>query len=123
MVGLSNSIETVLRQLEERLFEPTVRHDPRAMAGLLADEFLEIGHDGRTYTKPRMIAALQGEVSYERSLTDFDTREVGPHLRLVTYRSVRRDPRTGRERHSRRSSIWKQAGDSWQMVFHRGQAI
>jgi hypothetical protein len=123
MVGMRNDIVSVLRQLEERLFEPRVRRDPRAMAGLLAEEFIEVGRNGETYTKPRMIAALQSEALYERSLTDFDTREVAPHLCLVTYHHVRRDPRTGRERHSRRSSIWKQSGNTWQMVFHRGQAI
>jgi hypothetical protein len=123
MDGRFASPDQTLKRLEEKLFEPTVRHDAREMGRILADDFLEIGRDGRPYTKRRIIAELQSEAPFERTLSDFDAREVSPDVFLVTYSSVRRDLRTGHVRHSRRSSIWRQMDGRWQMAFHRGVPV
>ena len=56
-----------LRELEERLLQPDVRRSPRAVADLLADEFVEFGSAGRIFDKPQIIAALRDEPLIHRS--------------------------------------------------------
>jgi hypothetical protein len=123
MDGISNSPEHTLRRLEEKMFEPTVRHNAKELGEIIADDFIEMGRDGRPYTKGRIIAELQQEAPFERTLSEFGSREVSPQVFLVTYRAQRRDPRTGQIRHTRRSSIWRQTDGRWQMAFHRGVPV
>ena len=64
-------VEHALRELEERLLQPDVRRSPRALADLLADEFVEFGSSGRIFDKPQIIAALRDEPPIHRSLSEF----------------------------------------------------
>jgi hypothetical protein len=59
----------------------------------------------------------------ERSTTSFAVRELSNDAVLMTYRAERRDPVSGREWHSLRSSIWRLTDGCWQMIFHQGTAI
>jgi hypothetical protein len=111
--------ERQLLALEQRLHQPDFRHDAVALTNVLADDFLEIDGNGRTYTKPSLIAKLQRERPTVRKLSGFDTREVSPDVYLVSYLSLRRDPATGRETTTRRASIWRHTDGAWKMAFHR----
>ena len=73
-----------LRELEERLLQPDVRRSPRAVADLLADEFVEFGSSGRVFDEPQIIAALRDEPPIHRSLSEFKSTVLAPDVVLVT---------------------------------------
>jgi hypothetical protein len=109
-----------LRLLEESLLQSEVRRSSTALDDLLADDFIEIGSSGRVFDKARIISALREESARRsRAIRDFRVRILAPSVVLATYRLIGRDG-DAPPRHTLRSSIWKRAGERWQMVFHQG---
>jgi hypothetical protein len=107
--------------LETALHKKSVRNSPDAVAALLADDFMEFGRSGTIYTKATIIELLKGEtVDSQVTVENFQSRELGPGVALVTYISSR--PVEIHEETIRvlRSSIWKFQQDRWQMIFHQG---
>ena len=117
------SLTDHIRQLEEQLLRPNVRRNEAALGELLADEFVEFAPDGGSYTKPQVISALQREVTYLRSLTDFHLVALADHAVLARYRAVRRDESSGEIVESLRSSVWTHRKNQWQLVFHQGTRV
>jgi hypothetical protein len=106
--------------LEERLLRQDVRRSLGEVKALLAPDFFEFGRSGLIWNRQQTIDGLANEPAVDGSVTDFDARALSETVVLVTYRSVRRDPGSGREWHSLRSSIWKLTDGRWQMAFHQG---
>ena len=105
-----------LRDLEERLLDPSVRASPDEVATLLADEFIEFGSSGRIYDKQQIIRHLQEEQGEAQlTLAEFSARRLSADIVLVTYRVV--------ESRTIRSSIWSFQEGRWRMVFHQGTKI
>ena len=99
--------------LEERLLLPEVRTSAAALDRLIADEFMEFGSSGQTYTKQDVIAQLQAAPNFVVKVEHFRVMTLAPDVALATYR-------TGR---SLRSSIWRQEHGAWRIVFHQGTVI
>jgi hypothetical protein len=112
-----------IRQLEEKLLQADVRRSQHALEELLADEFVEFASDGASYNKVQVIAALQHEVTYHRSLTNFNVVALAHNVVLATYRSTRRDETTYEVVESLRSSVWAQRNNRWRLVFHQGTRV
>ena len=112
-----------IRQLEERLLQPDVRHSPGELEKYLAEEFVEYGSTGRVYDRQAIIDELGSESALRFSLTDFKLQMLSPEIALATYCAVCDDGASGDKTHSRRSSLWKKTGDQWQIVFHQGTLI
>jgi hypothetical protein len=113
-------LEDHLRQLEERILQPSVRKSAEEVSELLASEFIEFGSSGRIFDRQQIIASLQMEPTVRRSVVDFRTCILAPAVVLVTYRAVRQGTSDAQPIHSLRSSIWKLIDGRWQMVFHQG---
>jgi hypothetical protein len=82
-------------------------------------------HDNRTQDKARAaISRCERDVQVSKeqiNITRYaNIRSAIEEVVLVTYRSVSRDPVSGKERHALRSSIWKLIDGRWQMTFHQG---
>ena len=72
--------------LETALHKKSIRNAPDAAAALLADDFMEFGSSGRTYTKTTIIELLKGETVDSRvTVENFESRELSPGVVLVTY--------------------------------------
>ncbi|TCR91588.1 DUF4440 domain-containing protein [Rhizobium sp. BK376] len=117
-----DDLATHLRQLEEKLFDPTIRSSAQAIAGLLSPDFREIGSSGRFWDFDQTLEALPREKPDRgvTSGTDFQLKLLAEGVALLTYQSVhtRSD---GSERKTLRSSIWRLEDDgNWRMVFHQG---
>jgi hypothetical protein len=105
------NVEGVIRELEQRLLHPAVRASAAELRQLLADDFVEFGSSGRTFTKESIIAALQANpVPSADVMAEFRVRELGPELALATSRCGA----------SLRSSVWRLEGNQWKIVFHQG---
>jgi len=115
----NDALEAELHRLESAL----ARRDPalldadaRTLAELIADDFLEFGASGRTWTAAEARDALATEPARDVPMEDFAVARLGVGVALVTYRS--RDPR-----HARRSSIWVRRNGRWLMCFHQGTLL
>ena len=113
-----------LKELEEKLFEPSVRASREMLTALLSRDFREIGSSGRLYTFDVIVPELLAE---HRTGTlrgeHFETRRLAEHIALVTYRAIYTDA-DGSERRTLRSSIWQLEEDGhWRMLFHQGTVI
>jgi hypothetical protein len=96
--------------LEALLLDPAVRASQDAMDRLVADQFLELGNSGNTYSKQDVIAQALAKPDVTVDATDFRVLAVSPDVALVTYRTPQ----------SLRSSIWRREGVSWRIFFHQG---
>lgn len=106
-----------VKALEEKLLSIEVRRSKAALESLLADDFIEIGRSGRAYNKAQVIEALlRGSASLAPTFSEFKVHMLADGLFLATYFSVNKVNNLA----SRRSSIWRKTGNSWQMVFHQG---
>ncbi|MCA9600030.1 MAG: DUF4440 domain-containing protein [Myxococcales bacterium] len=104
-----------IRSLEQHLLNPEVRANAQELARLIADDFVEIGMSGRSYTKDEVIAALVRSPSFpaDTRIEDFHHRALASGIALVTYRAAG----------ALRSSIWRRENDSWRIVFHQATAV
>jgi hypothetical protein len=111
----------LIRQLEEKLLESSIRTSIGAVADLLADDFVEFGSSGRVFNKREIIASLQQEDgTCRRSLHDFEAKLLAPGVILATYRVLRQADNSEPAIQSLRSSIWKLTDGRWQTIFHQG---
>jgi hypothetical protein len=108
-------------ELETALHKKQVRNSPPAVSQLLADEFVEFGSSGKVYDKHAIIEALSKETDEPQiTVEQFAVRDLAPGVVLVTYKSMHSGSQLAS---ALRSSIWKQIGGEWQMVFHQGTRI
>ena len=121
MVSMNNQneITSIIRLLEEKLLAPATRHSVAELDGLLADDFTEFGRSGNVYDKQVVIGRIQKEETSRMTISDFKAVILAPDIILATYRAVKTEA-DGEKIYSLRSSIWRKAGDKWQMFFHQG---
>ena len=116
----NESLENQLYHLEQRLLQPEVRQSSSELAKLLADDFVEFGSAGRVYDRQSIIEELGEEDSIRIEITDFKTVVLASDTVLATYRAICSGGEAEPAKHSLRSSVWKLAGNRWQIVFHQG---
>ncbi|HVV72022.1 MAG TPA: DUF4440 domain-containing protein [Verrucomicrobiae bacterium] len=119
-MNTDHELARVLRQLEESIARPEVRHSPELLASLLADDFREFGSSGRVFNKRQIMDALQGQPNLEIFLDEFQAQRLAPDLALVTYLGRCKRPDSDKTSRSLRSSIWRNRNGQWQIVFHQG---
>ena len=110
----------LFRDLEEKLLRQETRNSPGEVATLLHPDFFEFGQSGTVWSRQQTIDSLAQECPMEGSLTDLSVRSLAADVTLGTYRAFGRDPASGNECHSLRSSVWNLTDGRWQMIFHQG---
>ena len=113
-------ITQTLLDLEQRLFQPDVRHSREEMAKLLAEDFIEIGSSGKVYDRNSIIEETGREEGILITLSSFNVRSLSNEIALVTYRAAITDTTKHNTAYSIRSSIWNNIDGNWRMVFHQG---
>ena len=103
-----------LRELLLRLEAALAARDPDGIEGglrsLIADDFVEFGRSGRTWTRDSIRALLEGPREDPVAIDDFAVDRLADGVALVTYRTAA----------AKRSSIWVRSGDRWRIRFHQG---
>jgi hypothetical protein len=88
--------------------------DPAGIEGglmaLIAEDFLEFGRSGRTWTRASIRAVLEEAPSPSVSIEAFDVARLADDVALATYRAA----------HANRSSVWVHRDGRWQLRFHQG---
>lgn len=112
----------VLRLLEEKLLQTSIRKNAEAISSMLSEEFREFGSSGRIFSRADVIRLLQAELPSSITMADWQVRMLTGQIALATYRAIKRDPE-GLVIESLRSSIWVYQADRWQMLFHQGTKV
>jgi len=117
---MDDALAAHLQALERALHAPAVRGDVAQLAALLDDDFREIGSSGAGFDRAAALAELPRErAQVEIVSTDYHVVLLAPTLAQVRYRSwyvIEGE----RQREVLRSSLWRQHGEAWRMVFHQG---
>jgi hypothetical protein len=111
--------------------EPIFHNDPPGadreyLESLIAEDFFEVGGSGRVYSRERVIDTVVDRYDREEpavayDVDDFEVRQIAPHMYLATYTLSQPD---GHEtRVTRRSTIWTNAAEHWQVVYHQGTVV
>ena len=106
-----------VRAAELALLAGEVRRSPATVAGMLREDFVEIGRSGRHWSRGEIIAELAREGEHSTpTTTEWTFNALTADLVLITYRL---ETETGTSRHS---SIWSlgEGGRGPQLVFHQG---
>jgi hypothetical protein len=85
-------------------------------------DFWEVGASGRRYSREYVLAELQKRYAAEYvdrwETRDFHCRRLAEDVYLLTYRLLQ-----GKERLTRRSTIWQNTPIGWKIVFHQGTIV
>lgn len=108
------SLEDLLLELEQRFMIPEQRRNPRRLADLLDDDFIEHGSSGRVFTKAEVLAMMSAAPERTFAVEDFHVRELAPGCALATFRVLSDGAR------SLRCSLWHRRGGEWKMAFQQG---
>ena len=106
-----------LLELEQHLLSQAVRQNAAEISRLIADDFVEFGASGKTWTKADVVDHLPDESFIQRTISQFTARPLSEQIVQVTYQC-----------HTAasiilRSSIWRRQNGQWQMIFHQGTPI
>jgi hypothetical protein len=108
-------------ELEQRLAQVGRKLSAAEGSSLIAEDFVEFGASGKVWTKSEIIAAMSRWEPIERIVEEFRVRELTDSVCLVTYKVIGVDGQPSP--FSLRSSIWRNNGDTWQIVFHQGTIV
>lgn len=115
-------IRLKILELEALLLKPEVRADQALLSRLLADEYVEFGARGVTWTKAEIIPAMQHDDRVKRVILNFETRQIADSIVLATY-TCKHTYSDGLEASTLRSSIWREGSEGWEIVFHQGTKL
>ena len=125
MSDLSPRLAEILAELSSR--EPifhrpelgTTRADFEAMT---AESFWEVGASGRRYSREFVLDTLEQRFSSPHTeaweTSDFDCRQLGEGVFLLTYTLVQDKVRV-----TRRATIWQKRADGWKILYHQGTIV
>jgi hypothetical protein len=116
-----NSLEEELRELEVRVMTAAGERRADDIREFVADDFLEIGGSGRTYTKSEVLAAVERAPLRRFMVADFKVVASGADWALVSYRAGEKGEQASIT--SWRSTLWVERAGKWQIVFHQGTSI
>lgn len=129
MADIKPELAEKLRLLEQQLLSPHVRRDPRAIALLLTEDFLEIGASGRIFDRDSILRELVSETGDDIiAMSDFSATSLarednGSEVVMVNYITTRSDSRGTIVRRARRTSIWLHREEAWRVRFHQGTLL
>jgi hypothetical protein len=110
-----------LRELEIKVMTAAGERRAADLRNFVADNFLEIGASGRTYTKAQVLAAIESAPLRNFQIEDFEIVASGDDWAMVSYRAGERSEKSSTA--SFRSTLWVQRSGKWQIVFHQGTNV
>ncbi len=121
---VSEALKGILEELKE--LEPIFHAahfdaSPEKFAQLVAPEFWEVGASGNRYSRDFALKVLTERQEPPDAAAwrtdDWHVMEAGQHNYLLTYTLFQ----PGRV--TRRLSVWRRLGSSWQVIYHQGTVV
>lgn len=119
---MTNDLLDLLVDLERGLHRKSIRRSKEKLNDLLDDDFEEIGASGKVYNKDQIIEELLNETPFAINASDFELRMFSEDIAQLRYKS-KNSASDNITRTTLRSSIWKNEGSKWKMVFHQGTVV
>lgn len=113
-------IKDTIFELENRLQQPDVRMSLEKLNDLISDDFIEFGSSGAVYTKGDVLKNLPASPEIRFVMTDFKIKILSSDIVQSTFKTEKTDIQTGKVTKSLRSSLWRNEGSKWRMLFHQG---
>jgi len=119
---------SVLDILHELMRREPIFHRPELgttridFENMTVTDYWEVGASGRRYSRDYVLDTL--EKRYASPFTDvwetagFHCRKLAGDVYLLTYTLIQ-----GKERKTRRSTIWQHTAQGWQIVYHQGTIV
>jgi len=115
-------IRSELSAREPIFHQPELGTDRKTYESMIVDDFFEIGASGRCYLRNCVIDTLVERYSkpYKEdwATSNFYCREIAPDIYQLTY-----DLLQGKDRKTKRSTIWQRTAKGWKIVFHQGTVV
>ena len=121
-VGAVNDIDDVGAAVgcELELLDPVCRVDPRRVAALLADDFIEIGKSGRVLSRNEVVTALAAEPGTDGiTVGPMSGQRIAAGLVVVRY-TTHHDGGPGTVH---RTGWWRQTTNGWRCWFHQATVV
>ncbi len=119
---MTKDLLDLLVDLERSLHRKSIRRSKEKLNELLHDDFEEVGASGRAYNKDQIIEELLNEMPFTINASDFELRMFSEDIAQLKYKT-KNTARNNLMRTTLRSSIWKNEGSRWKMVFHQGTVV
>ena len=119
---MTNDLLDLLVDMERGLHRKSIRRSKEKLNELLHDNFEEIGSSGKIYNKDQIIEELFNETPFTINASDFELRMFSEDIAQLKYK-IKNTASNTLTRTSLRSSIWKNEGSKWKMVFHQGTVV
>lgn len=121
---LNSDLNSVLEELiaREPIFHRREFGESRSdLLNMTAEDFWEIGASGKVYDRDFVIDNLLERYKFQEpdnwTCSDFSIRLLAENLYQLNY--VLHQP----DRVTRRTTLWRKAAATWQIVFHQGTII
>jgi hypothetical protein len=116
-----DGITDELRAREPLFHRPELGTAREDFDRMMAEEFWEVGGSGRIYSRAFVLDTLEQRhsrpVAENLIVTNFKCQQLAADLFLASYTL----DQSGRI--SRRASLWRQAPEGWQVVYHQGTTV
>jgi len=117
-----NDLLDLLVDLERGLHRKSIRRSKEKLNECLHDDFEEIGSSGKIYNKDQIIEELLNETPFTINASDFELKMFSEDIAQLKYKT--QNTASNNLTHTTlRSSIWKNEGSKWKMVFHQGTVV
>lgn len=113
-------IKNIIFELEKRLQQPAVRKSTKELDELISDDLIEFGSSGNVYAKSDVLVNLPVATEIEFAMTDFKVRVLSSDIVQSLFKTEKTNLQTGENIKSLRSSLWRNEGGTWKMLFHQG---
>lgn len=118
-----SDITHTIKELELSLLKPEVRSSRDTLDKLLADDFVEHGTSGNTYSKLDILERLPnspGNTKY--TMSDFSVEMLSEDVAIAKFKTEK--IADGKDKViSQRISHWRKTNKGWQIFFHEGKRI
>jgi hypothetical protein len=119
---MENDLFDYLVDLERSLHKESTRKSKEKLDELLHDDFEEISASGKVYDKKQTVNALINETPYTLNAADFELSLLSKDIALLKYKT-KTNFGNNLINTTKRSSLWKNEGSKWKMVFHQGTVV
>jgi inorganic pyrophosphatase len=110
--------------LEESLLDCKVRNNPFELYKYISSDFIEFTSSGKKYRYTKGDSfANKSDPQIQYAMSDFETRRISADCYLVLYSITLHTYNNAISISSNRSSIWKNDGQAWKVIFHQGTPI
>ena len=118
-----DNLKDIIFQLEEKLQRPDVRKSVKELDDLISENLTEFGSSGQVYTKKDVLINLPVSPEIKFTMTDFRINILGENIVQSLFKTEKTNLENGKMTNSLRSSLWRNEGGKWRMLFHQGTPL